>query len=99
MTFLLIALAMGAGAISPGFAQEPAAAPAAPQVTPVGEEMRVNADDIDTLLAGGKVVFLDVREPKELEELGTRPGYLNIPLGQLERRLNELPKDNAILTA
>jgi hypothetical protein len=101
MTFLLIALAIGAGAVSPGFAQQaqPAAAPAAPQITPAGEEMRVNADDIDTLLADGKVVFLDVREPKELEELGTRPGYLNIPLGQLERRLNELPKDKAILTA
>ena len=99
MTFLLIALAIGAGAVSPGFAQGPAAAPATPQITPAGEEMRVNADDIDTLLADGKVVFLDVREPKELEELGTRPGYLNIPLGQLERRLNELPKDKAILTA
>lgn len=70
MTFLLIVLAIGAVAVSPGFAQQaqPAAAPAAQQVTPVGEEMRVNADDIDTLLAGGKVVFLDVREPKAEEK-------------------------------
>ena len=66
---------------------------------PIGAALRVQADDIDKLLAEGKVFFLDVREPKELEEFGTRPGYVNIPLGQLEARLNELPKDKAILTA
>lgn len=92
----IFVLALVASAVAIGVAQQPA--PAAPQIAPAGEEMRVNADDIDTLLADGKVVFLDVREPKELEELGTRPGYLNIPLGQLEQRLNELPKDKAILT-
>jgi hypothetical protein len=66
---------------------------------PVGEELRVKADDIDALLADGKVVFLDVREPWELEENGTIEGYVNIPLSQLEKRLSELPKDKAILTA
>jgi hypothetical protein len=66
---------------------------------PVGEELRVKPDDIDALLAHGKVVLLDVREPWELEENGTREGYINIPLGQLEKRLSELPKDKAILTA
>lgn len=43
--------------------------------------------------------FLDVREPKELEELGTFEGYVNIPLGQIEKRLAEIPKDKAIITA
>lgn len=43
--------------------------------------------------------FLDVREPKELEELGTIPGYINIPLGQLEARLSEIPKNKLIITA
>lgn len=66
---------------------------------PVGEDLRVKADDIDTLLADGKVLFLDVREPWELEENGTIEGYVNIPLSQLEKRLSELPKDKAILTA
>ncbi len=66
---------------------------------PVGEDMRVNADDLDTLLADGRVVFLDVREPWELKEYGTREGYINIPISQLEKRLSELPKDKAILTA
>ena len=31
-----------------------------------------------------KIFFLDVREPKEIEELGSVEGYVNIPLGQLE---------------
>ena len=43
--------------------------------------------------------FLDVREPSELEELGTLEGYVNIPLGQIEKRLSEIPKDKAIITA
>jgi rhodanese-related sulfurtransferase len=45
-----------------------------------------------------KIFFLDVREPKEIEELGSVKGYVNIPLGQLEGRLNEVPKDKLIIT-
>jgi len=66
---------------------------------PVGQEMRVKGDDIDKVLAEANVILLDVREPWELEKYGARPGYLNIPIGQLEKRLNELPKDKTILTA
>jgi hypothetical protein len=71
----------------------------------VGQEMkdgpgrRVEADEIDRYILEKKVFFLDVREPKELEELGTLEGYYNIPLGELEKRLGELPKDKLILTA
>jgi rhodanese-related sulfurtransferase len=43
--------------------------------------------------------FLDVREPKEIMELGSIKGYVNIPLGQLESRLGEIPKDKLIVTA
>ena len=45
-----------------------------------------------------KIFFLDVREPNEIEELGSVKGYVNIPLGQLEKRLNEVPKDKLIIT-
>jgi len=69
------------------------------QGTPVPEDQRIAADGIDELLADGKVILLDVRESKELEELGTRPGSIHIPLGELERPLDELPKDKTILTA
>jgi rhodanese-related sulfurtransferase len=63
------------------------------------ESKRVKAADIDALLAKGEVVVLDVREPKELDETGTVKGAIHIPLGQLESRLGELPKDKVILTA
>ena len=46
-----------------------------------------------------KFLFLDVREPKELEEFGTVDGYVNIPLSQLEKRVNEIPKDVRIVSA
>jgi hypothetical protein len=68
----------------------PAAAPKAPKMT---------SDDVLARLEKGDVFFLDVREPRELAELGTFEGYVNIPLGQLEKRLAELPKDKPIITA
>jgi hypothetical protein len=65
----------------------------------IDESRRVQTADIEALLAKGDVVFLDVREPKEIEDLGTLEGYINIPVTELEKRLNELPKDKAVLTA
>ena len=44
------------------------------------------------------IFFLDVREPDEIAKLGSVPGYVNIPIGQLEKRLNEVPKDKLIIT-
>lgn len=74
----------------------PTTAPAAPALD---ETKRVKADDIEAVLAKGDVVLLDVREAKELEELGTIKGAIHIPLGELEKRAGELPKDKTILTA
>jgi len=45
------------------------------------------------------VFFLDVREPKEIAELGSLKGYVNIPLGELEKRMKEVPKEKTIITA
>ena len=59
---------------------------------------RIAAADLDGLMEED-ALLLDVREPKELEELGTLEGYVNIPIGQLEQRLDELPKDRLIVTA
>ena len=66
---------------------------------PVGEEQRVQASEVDGVLADSNVLLLDVREPWELEKFGTREGYVNIPIAELEDRLDELPKDKMILTA
>lgn len=76
-------------------------APTGSQGTTPGQPkaQKMASDDVLTLLEKGEVFFLDVREPKELEELGTFEGYVNIPLGQIEARLAEIPKDKAIITA
>jgi hypothetical protein len=63
------------------------------------EPGRVEADAIAAVLAEGDVLLLDVREPEEIAELGTIEGYVNIPIDELEGRLDELPRDRTILTA
>jgi hypothetical protein len=59
---------------------------------------KIQADKIDQAIDEG-AFFLDVRSAKEIQELGTLPGYTHIPIEDLEKRLNELPKDRPILTA
>jgi hypothetical protein len=63
------------------------------------EDRRVKAENIDSVMSMGDVIVLDVREPKEIEELGGYEGAINIPVTELEKRLGELPKDKTILTA
>lgn len=58
---------------------------------------KLSADELKQVLEKNKEVFLlDVREPKELEELGAIKGYVNIPVGQLESRLAEIPKSQPV---
>ncbi|HEY4683894.1 MAG TPA: rhodanese-like domain-containing protein, partial [Candidatus Acidoferrales bacterium] len=45
---------------------------------------------------GGEVLFVDVREPDAFRA-GHIRGARNIPLGQVERRLNDLPRDQRIV--
>jgi hypothetical protein len=91
VALLLCAVIVMAQPVSSSSGQAaPAAQPKAPKMA---------SDDVLTLLEKGEVFFLDVREPKELEELGTFEGYVNIPLGQIEARISEIPKDKAIITA
>lgn len=66
---------------------------------PVGEAMRVQSGDLDSVLQNTEVILLDVRETWELQKYGTRKGHVHIPLAELESRLNELPSNKVILTA
>jgi len=59
---------------------------------------QLNAAEVEQVLRRGDVLLLDVREPGELKESGTIKGYVNIPLGQLESRLDKIPKDKVIVT-
>ena len=63
-----------------------------------GKTKQLSAEEAENALKGDNVFLLDVREPNELEEFGTIKGYVNIPLGQLESRLKEIPKDKVIVT-
>lgn len=65
---------------------------------PASTVRQLSDDEIREAVEKQKVFLLDVREPNELETLGTVKGYVNIPLGQLESRLGEIPKDKLILT-
>jgi rhodanese-related sulfurtransferase len=65
---------------------------------PAGESKKIDADELARLLERpGKVFFLDVREPEEIEKLGSVKGYVNIPLSQLEKRLGEVPRNKLIV--
>lgn len=66
--------------------------------TPPDSVPRVEAAHLD-VLREAHVFLLDVREPGEIQQAGTLEGYTNIPFGQLEARLGELPRDLDILTA
>lgn len=62
------------------------------------EVKKLTADDLKQYLQEGKYYFLDVREPSELQQYGSVKGYVNIPLGQVEKRMSEIPKDRTIVT-
>ena len=97
---LLAVAAITVGAA--GRQQSPPPAPAQPptqQMPAMPEDKRVQVENIDSVMAKGDVVLLDVRDPKEIDELGGYEGAINIPLPELEKRLGELPKDKTILTA
>jgi rhodanese-related sulfurtransferase len=56
----------------------------------------VTRQDLVVRLKAGLVTILDVR-PEDEFVLGHLPGALNIPLGDLERRLAELPFDREVI--
>lgn len=60
---------------------------------------KLTPEEVEKYLNEGKVFFLDVRTPEEVKELGTLPGYVNIPIDELPKRLDEIPKDKLIITA
>ena len=54
---------------------------------------RVDIDELKAAIDGGATVLLiDVREDYEVE-CGAMPGSIHIPLGQLEDRMSDIPRD------
>jgi rhodanese-related sulfurtransferase len=92
LTVLLTAAAMAAAP-----QENNKAAPAGDSaVRPVGKELK--RAELDALLANpGNIFVLDLRGPDEIAKIGTLPGYVNIPIAQLESRLSEIPKDKTVV--
>ena len=54
---------------------------------------RLDVDELKTQLdAGAEVLLIDVREDYEVES-GSIPGSIHIPVGELEARMPDIPKD------
>jgi rhodanese-related sulfurtransferase len=59
----------------------------------------LSREELDKLLAQpGKVLVIDVRRPDEVSDVGGVPVYLSIQVGELEKRLDWIPKDRLIVT-
>ena len=43
--------------------------------------------------SGEKLLLIDVREDWELEKDGAIPGAIHIPMAELDKRMNDIPKD------
>ena len=54
---------------------------------------RMEIDELKKQLdAGAEVLMIDVREDHEVES-GSIPGAIHIPVGELEDRMSDIPKD------
>ena len=103
---LLLALLFISSAFQVLPAQEkPAQGEAKPQTEAAKQQAeqssikKLSTAEVDQLLDSHKHVYiLDVRKPEEIAQLGTLKGSINIPIDQLEQRLNEVPKNKLILT-
>jgi gluconolactonase len=93
---LMMALAGGsviALAQTAPVAAAPAHAAEAPSKIPV-----LTRAQLDALLATpDKVVFIDVRRPDEVSEIGGFPFYLSIQISELDRFVAAIPKDRQVV--
>jgi molybdopterin/thiamine biosynthesis adenylyltransferase/rhodanese-related sulfurtransferase/molybdopterin converting factor small subunit len=62
----------------------------------VSPELEATVDELKDRLDRGDVFLLDVREPREYD-IAKIDGSVLIPLGELPKRLDELPKDSDII--
>jgi len=62
------------------------------------KEMKCSGKELLSLLSKNEAVLVDIRFPEEQQAWGTEFA-LNIPLNELPKRLQELPKDKIIVTA
>ena len=61
--------------------------------TVAAQTERIEVDELKAQLdSGARVLLIDVREDYEVES-GSIPGSIHIPVGELEARMPDIPKD------
>lgn len=61
------------------------------------EAPRISQEAAGEALLRGQAFLLDVRTPEEYR-FSHAPGAVNIPLGELADRLDEVPRDRPVIT-
>lgn len=93
---ILVAVISLSGSVA--HAQQPATSTVQPQPW-IYKTKQLNRADIDQLLSRpGKVVVIDVRRPDEFISKGSFPVFLSVQVSDLEKSLDYIPKDRAIVT-
>lgn len=91
--------AMGVGN-TPGAAAAPAAAAASSSaaIEPGKEKGSISVASFERILKENpsQIAIIDVRDDKDVKK-GTFPGAINIPVGDIEKKMAELPKDKPIV--
>jgi len=90
--FVLVGCAPQGAVVEPVAGVDAAAVLAAPEVLPVD----LSSEAVQALYAEGEIVIIDVREPSAYAQ-GHIPGAALIPLGELSGRLEEVPRDQAVV--
>lgn len=65
-------------------------------VIPSADAPRISPEQYTSQVQSTPHILVDVRESSEVAQ-GVIPGAIHIPLGQLQSRLSELPKDQTIV--
>jgi 3-mercaptopyruvate sulfurtransferase SseA len=103
--FLIASLMLAGFVVSNGWAQaqsqqttQPKQTGAQPQPSakeqPAKQPERITAADLKKKLdSGEKMLLIDVREDWELKADGAIPGAIHIPVGELDARMKDIPKD------
>ena len=64
------------------------------------EATRVTADEVkERMDRGEQFAFVDTRNPQAWGEADTKlPGAIRVPADEVERHLDEIPRDRAVIT-
>ncbi|MFP5391252.1 MAG: rhodanese-like domain-containing protein [Gammaproteobacteria bacterium] len=96
-TIATLTLALASIAANSALAQQPAAQPAAAEQAPTITQ-KLSRNQVDGFLAyPDQVLFVDIRRPDEITNIGGFPTYLSVQLKDLEAGTVFIPRDRTLL--